>query len=43
MSDLEQTLIVVKPDGFNKGIFGKIISRYEEKGLQLLDLKLFQF
>jgi nucleoside-diphosphate kinase len=43
MSDLEQTLIVVKPDGFKKGLVGKIISRFEEKGFQILDLKLFQF
>jgi nucleoside-diphosphate kinase len=43
MSNLEQTLIVVKPDGFKKGLVGKIISRFEEKGFQILDLKLFQF
>jgi nucleoside-diphosphate kinase len=33
----------VKPDGFKKGLVGKIISRFEEKGFQILDLKLFQF
>jgi nucleoside-diphosphate kinase len=43
MSNLEQTLIVVKPDGFKKGLVGKIISRFEEKGFQIVDLKLFQF
>ncbi len=43
MSNLEQTLIVVKPDGFKKGIVGKIISRFEEKGFQIVNLKLFQF
>ena len=43
MSDLEQTLIVVKPDGFKKGIVGKIISRFEEKGFQIVNLKSFQF
>ena len=35
MSKLEQTLIVVKPDGFKKGLVGKIISRFEEKGFQM--------
>ncbi|MDP9305393.1 MAG: nucleoside-diphosphate kinase [Thermoproteota archaeon] len=43
MSDLEQTLIVVKPDGFKKGLVGKIISRFEEKGFQIVNLKSFQF
>jgi nucleoside-diphosphate kinase len=43
MSNLEQTLIVVKPDGFKKGLVGKIISRFEQKGFQIVNLKLFQF
>lgn len=43
MSDLEQTLVVVKPDGFKKGIVGKIIARFEEKGFQIVNLKSFQF
>ena len=43
MSNLEQTLIVVKPDGFKKCIVGKIISRFEEKGFQIMNLKSFQF
>jgi nucleoside-diphosphate kinase len=40
---VEQTLIVVKPDGFKKGLVGKIIARFEEKGFQIVNLKLFQF
>ena len=40
---MEQTLIVVKPDGFKKGLVGKIIARFEEKGLQIVSLKSFQF
>ena len=43
MSNLEQTLIVVKPDGFKKGLVGKIISRFEEKGFQIVNLRSFQF
>ena len=43
MSILEQTLIVVKPDGFKKGLVGKIISRFEEKGFQIVNLRAFQF
>jgi nucleoside-diphosphate kinase len=40
---MEQTLIVVKPDGFRKGLVGKIIARFEEKGFQIVNLKSFQF
>ncbi len=40
---MEQTLIVVKPDGFKKRLVGKIIARFEEKGLQIVSLKSFQF
>lgn len=34
---------MVKPDGFKKGLVGKIISRFEEKGFQIVNLKSFQF
>jgi nucleoside-diphosphate kinase len=40
---VEQTLIVVKPDGFKKGLVGKIIARFEEKGFEIVSLKSFQF
>jgi nucleoside-diphosphate kinase len=40
---VEQTLIVVKPDGFKRGLVGKIIARFEEKGFQIVNLKSFQF
>ena len=40
---MEQTLIVVKPDGFKKRLVGKIIARFEEKGFQIVSLKSFQF
>ena len=43
MSNLEQTLIVVKPDGLKKGLVGKIISRFEEKGFQIVNIRSFQF
>src|SRR5919202_632357 len=39
----EQTLIVVKPDGFRRKLTGKILARFEEKGFQLKDLKLYNF
>lgn len=40
--DIEQTLILVKPDGVQRGLIGEIISRYERKGLKLIGLKLMQ-
>lgn len=43
ISTVEQTLIVVKPDGFKRGLVGKIIARFEEKGFQIVNLKSFQF
>lgn len=36
----EQTLVLVKPDGVQRGLIGKVISRFEEKGLQLVGLKM---
>ena len=40
---LEQTLIVVKPDGFRRHLTGKILARFEEKGFQRRNLKLYNF
>lgn len=39
----EKTLIVVKPDGFKRCLTGKILSRFENKGFKIKDLKLFNF
>ncbi|XP_018325709.1 nucleoside diphosphate kinase [Agrilus planipennis] len=35
----ERTFIMVKPDGVQRGIVGKIIKRFEEKGFKLIALK----
>lgn len=40
--EIEKTLILVKPDGVQRGLIGEIISRYERKGLKLIGLKLLQ-
>jgi len=40
---VEQTLIVVKPDGFNRQLTGRILARFEEKGLQIRKLKSYNF
>ena len=39
----EQTLIVVKPDAFARKLTGKILSRFEEKGFIIKELKSYNF
>ena len=39
----EQTLIVIKPDAFKRSLTGRILSRLEDKGFKIKDLKLFNF
>ncbi|TLY01296.1 MAG: nucleoside-diphosphate kinase [Thaumarchaeota archaeon] len=40
---VEQTLIVVKPDGFKRRLTGKILARFEEKGFEIKNLKSYNF
>ncbi len=39
----DQTLIVVKPDGIRRKLLGQIISRFEDKGFRITDLRFFVF
>lgn len=39
---METTLIILKPDALQRGLVGRIISRFEEKGLQVVGMKLMQ-
>ena len=39
---MEKTLVLVKPDGVQRGLSGEIISRFENRGLKLIGLKLMQ-
>jgi nucleoside-diphosphate kinase len=36
----ERTLVLVKPDGVQRGLVGEVISRIERKGLRLASLEL---
>jgi nucleoside-diphosphate kinase len=36
----EQTLILVKPDGVQRGLIGEVISRFERKGLKIVAMKM---
>ena len=42
MSASERTLVLIKPDGVQRQLVGRIIDRYEERGLKLVALKLIQ-
>lgn len=42
MSIVEETLVLVKPDGVSRNLTGEILRRIEAKGYQLVDLKLVQ-
>jgi nucleoside-diphosphate kinase len=40
MSTSERTLVLIKPDGVQRQLVGRILGRYEERGLKLVALKL---
>lgn len=39
---METTLIILKPDAVQRGLMGRIITRFEDKGLQIVGCKLMQ-
>ena len=39
---MEQTLLIFKPDAIQRHLVGRILTRFEEKGLRIAALKLFQ-
>ncbi len=39
---MERTLVLVKPDGVQRGLIGEIISRLERRGLRLVAAKFIQ-
>jgi nucleoside-diphosphate kinase len=36
----QRTLVIIKPDGVQRGFIGEIISRFEKKGLKIIAMKL---
>lgn len=38
----EKTLILIKPDALQRNLLGKIIGRFEQKGLKIVALKMMQ-
>ncbi|MCZ7542491.1 MAG: nucleoside-diphosphate kinase [Anaerolineae bacterium] len=39
---MERTLIIIKPDGVQRGLIGEIIARFERSGLRLAAMKFMQ-
>lgn len=39
---MQQSVVLVKPDGLQRGLIGEIISRFERKGLKLTAIKMVQ-
>jgi nucleoside-diphosphate kinase len=39
---LERTLVLIKPDAIQRGLVGRITTRFEEKGLKLIGIKFLR-
>ena len=39
---MERTLILIKPDGVQRGLMGEVIGRFERRGLKLAGMKFIQ-
>ena len=39
---MERTLVLIKPDGVQRGLVGPILGRFEARGLKIVGLKLVQ-
>src|SRR3989338_7483043 len=37
---IEQTLVLIKPDGVQRGLVGEVIKRFEQRGLKIVALKM---
>ncbi len=40
---MERTLVLLKPDAIERGLVGRILNRFEEKGLKLVAMKMRVF
>ncbi len=39
---MERTLVLIKPDGLQRGLIGQVTRRFEEKGLKMVGNKMMQ-
>lgn len=37
---LEQTLVLIKPDGVKRGLVGRILARFEDAGMKIVGMKM---
>lgn len=37
---MERTLVLIKPDGIQRGLVGEVVKRFEQKGLKLIGVKM---
>ena len=37
---IERTLVLVKPDGVQRGLIGEIVARFEQRGLKIVGMKM---
>ena len=40
MSSGQKTLVLIKPDGVQRLLVGRVLTRFEERGLKIVGLKL---
>lgn len=40
MTDLQETLVLIKPDGTERNLIGEILCRIESKGYEIADLRM---
>jgi len=40
--NVQRTLVLCKPDAVQRGLVGRIVSRFEEKGLKIVGLKMLR-
>jgi nucleoside-diphosphate kinase len=39
---MERTLVIIKPDGVQRSLIGPIVTRFEQRGLKIVGMKLIQ-
>ena len=39
---MEKTLVIIKPDGVQRGLVGEVVARFERRGLKLAGMKSMQ-
>ena len=42
MADVERTFVMIKPDGFERGLVGELVTRFERRGFAIRGMKLLR-